>query len=150
MSLYEYVLYILTSPSVQYKAKWARLWRLLPSYPLGWAMQLKVHVFLAVTRIGKSLIISKKTRDSCSGSNGVVSQTLHVSQINTTYITQHRCEYPKAVSVCVKSFQDILWKLKKKKLSTAHTCESSRIIREPPGNAAWLPHSQEWDRTFFK
>ena len=28
-----------------------------------------------------------------------------------------------------------------------HTCEPSRIIREPPGNAARLPHSQEWDRT---
>ena len=21
------------------------------------------------------------------------------------------------------------------------------IIREPPGNVAWLPHSREWDRT---
>ena len=27
------------------------------------------------------------------------------------------------------------------------TCEPSRIIREPPGNAAQLPHSREWDRT---
>ena len=30
---------------------------------------------------------------------------------------------------------------------TMHTCEPSRIIREPPGNAAQLPHSREWDRT---
>ena len=33
------------------------------------------------------------------------------------------------------------------KLGSKHTCEPSRIIQEPPGNAAWLPHSREWDRT---
>ena len=27
-----------------------------------------------------------------------------------------------------------------------HTCEPSRIIWEPPGNGARLPHSWEWDR----
>ena len=32
-------------------------------------------------------------------------------------------------------------------LDTQHTCEPSRIIREPPENAARLPHSREWDRT---
>ena len=31
--------------------------------------------------------------------------------------------------------------------SHSHTCEPSRIIRKPPGNAARLPHSREWDRT---
>ena len=28
-------------------------------------------------------------------------------------------------------------------LFAIHTCEPSRIIREPPGNAAQLPHSRE-------
>ena len=35
----------------------------------------------------------------------------------------------------------------RKILWVPHTCEPSRIIREPPGTAARLPHSWEWDRT---
>ena len=86
--------------------------------------------------VRSSDLVKMKWQANCSFSLGTIIQTFQVFPMYCKFLSEPRHE---------KTCLCHMWTTKAQ--ISLHTCEPSRIIREPPGNASRLPHSREWDRT---